>query len=107
MQISHPTMRGVGFLSERETLAAPRLLILADPKMIPALAGGLREGGRFDVTALSLADVVAAQAAAERADALAVFYGAPGAPLSRALQALAPQVRQRGGGVGAGPPPRQ
>jgi hypothetical protein len=80
-------------------LPAPRLLILADPKMIPALAAGLREGGRFDVTALSLADVVAAQAAAERVEALAVFYGAPGAPLSAALQALAPKLRERGARV--------
>jgi hypothetical protein len=67
--------------------------------MIPALAGGLREGGRFDVSALSLADGAAAQAAAERAEALAVFYGAPGAPLSATLQALAPKFRERGGRV--------
>jgi hypothetical protein len=75
------------------------LLILADPKMIPALAGGLREGGRFDVTALSLADVAAAQAAADRSEALAVFYGAPGAPLTATLQALAHRFRDRGGRV--------
>jgi len=80
-------------------VAAPRLLILADPKMIPALAGGLRDGGRFDVTAVSLAEPGVAQAAAERAEALAVFYGAPGAPLSAALQALAPKLRGRGGRV--------
>ncbi len=80
-------------------MPAPRLLILADPKMIPALAAGLREGGRFDVSALSLADVAAAQAAAERAEALAVFYGAPGAPLSATLQALAPKLRERGARV--------
>ena len=80
-------------------MAAPRLLILADPKMIPALAGGLRDGGRFDVTAVSLAEPGVAQAAADRAEALAVFYGAPGAPLSAALQALAPKLRGRGGRV--------
>src|SRR5436190_1925319 len=67
--------------------------------MIPALAGGLRDGGRFDVTAVSLAEQGAAQAAIDRAEALAVFYGAPGAPLSIALQALAPAVRGRGGRV--------
>jgi hypothetical protein len=67
--------------------------------MIPALAGGLRDGGRFDVTAVSLAEPGVAQAAAERAEALAVFYGAPGAPLSAALQALAPKLRGRGGRV--------
>jgi hypothetical protein len=78
---------------------APRLLILADPKMLPALAGGLREGGRFDVTAVPLADPAAAQAAAERAEALAVFYGAAAVPLSAALQALAPKLRERGGRV--------
>jgi hypothetical protein len=67
--------------------------------MIPALAGGLRDGGRFDVTAVSLAEPGVAQAAADRAEALAVFYGAPGAPLSAALQALAPKFRERGGRV--------
>src|SRR5437773_11283524 len=67
--------------------------------MIPALAGGLRDGGRFDVTAVSLAEQGAAQAAIDRAEALAVFYGAPGAPLSIALQALAPKLRERGGRV--------
>src|SRR3989454_205222 len=65
--------------------------------MLPALAGGLRDGGRFDVTAVSLADAAAAQAAAAGTDAVAVFYGAPGAPLAAALQALAPKVRERGG----------
>jgi DNA-binding NarL/FixJ family response regulator len=80
-------------------VAATRLLILADPKMIPALAGGLRDGGTFDVTAVSLAEPGLAQAAADRAEALAVFYGAPGAPLSAALQALAPKLRERGGRV--------
>src|SRR6267378_5880250 len=67
--------------------------------MIPALAGGLRDGGRFDVTAVSLAEHGVAQAAAERAEALAIFYGAPGAPLSAALQALAPKLRERAGRV--------
>jgi len=67
--------------------------------MIPALASGLRDGGRFDVTAVSLAEPGVAQAAADRAEALAVFYGAPGAPLSAALQALAPKLRERGGRV--------
>jgi CheY-like chemotaxis protein len=78
---------------------APRLLIVADPKTIPALAGGLRDGGKFDVTAVSLAEPGVAQAAAERADAVALFYGAPGAPLSGALHALAPKLRERGARV--------
>src|SRR5207245_2661166 len=76
---------------------APRLLVLGDSKMLPALAGGLRDGGRFDVTGVSLAEPAAAQAAAAGADAVALFYGAPGAPLAAALQALAPKVRERGG----------
>src|SRR5438094_2375254 len=67
--------------------------------MLPALAGGLRDGGRFDVTGVSLAEPAAAQAAAAGADAVALFYGAPGAPLAAALQALAPKVRERGGRV--------
>jgi DNA-binding NarL/FixJ family response regulator len=78
---------------------APRLLVLADPKMLPALAGGLRDGGRFDVNAVSLADAAAAQAAAAGADAVALFYGSPGAPLATPLQALAPKIRERGGRV--------
>jgi DNA-binding NarL/FixJ family response regulator len=76
-----------------------RLLVVADPKMLPALAGGLREGGTFEVVAISLADAEAAQAAAVNADAVAVFYGGPGAPLPATLQALAPKVRDRGARV--------
>ena len=80
-------------------MPAPRLLVLADPKMLPALAGGLRDGGRFDVSAVSLADAAAAQAAAAGTDAVAVFYGGPGAPLAATLQAVAPKFRERGGRV--------
>src|SRR3989442_14931822 len=66
--------------------------------MLPALASGLREGGRFDVLTLPFGDA-GASAAAQRADALAVFYGMPDRPLQTALQALAPAVRGRGGRV--------
>jgi hypothetical protein len=66
--------------------------------MLPALASGLREGGRFDVLTLPFGDP-GASAAAQRADALAVFYGTPDRPLQTALQALAPAVRGRGGRV--------
>ncbi len=66
--------------------------------MLPALASGLREGGRFDVLTLPFGDA-GAGAAAQRADALAVFYGTPDRPLQAALQALAPAVRGRGGRV--------
>src|SRR5438445_13146878 len=66
--------------------------------MLPALASGLREGGRFDVLTLPFGDA-GASAAAQRADAMAVFYGAPDRPLPAALQALAPAVRGRGGRV--------
>src|SRR3989440_7591110 len=96
MQISQWSGRGVGSFSRRN-VPAPRLLVLGDPKMLPALAGGLRDGGRFDVTGVPLAEPAAAQAAAAGADAVALFYGAPGAPLAAALQALAPKVRERGG----------
>ena len=80
-------------------MAAPRLLILADPKMLPALSNGLREGGRFDVLPVPLADGGAAAAAAPRADAVAVFYGAPGRPLAATVQMLAPAVRGKGGRI--------
>src|SRR5713101_5972932 len=66
--------------------------------MLPALASGLREGGRFDVLTLPFGDA-GAGAAAQRADALAVFYGTPDRPLQAVLQALAPAVRGRGGRV--------
>jgi hypothetical protein len=74
---------------------ATRLLVVADPKMLPALASGLREGGRFDVLTLPFGDA-GAGAAAQRADALAVFYGAADQTVQGALQSLAPAVRGRG-----------
>ena len=80
-------------------MPATRLLVIADSKMLPALANGLREGARFDVLTVPLSDPAGAQAAAEKADAVAVFYGAPGVPLPAALQALSPKVRERGGRV--------
>ncbi len=79
-------------------MPATRLLVLADPKMLPALASGLREGGRFDVLTLPFGDA-GAGAAAQRADALAVFYGAADLTVQAALQGLAPAVRGRGGRV--------
>ncbi|MFL5362461.1 MAG: hypothetical protein ACJ78U_15985, partial [Myxococcales bacterium] len=80
-------------------MAAPRLLVLADPKMLPALANGLREAGRFDVLPIPLSDGGAAAAAAPRADAVAVFYGAPGRPLAATVQMLATTVRGKGGRI--------
>jgi len=80
-------------------VAAPRLLVLADPKMLPALANGLREAGRFDVLPIPLSDGGAAAAAAPRADAVAVFYGAPGRPLAATVQMLATSVRGKGGRI--------
>src|SRR5882757_5932970 len=91
----HREVRAIGSWS----VAAPRLLILADPKMLPALANGLREGGRFDVFPVPLSDGGAAAAAAPRADAVAVFYGAPGRPLSSTVQMLAAAVRGKGGRI--------
>ena len=77
-------------------MPAPRLLVIADSKMLPALANGLREGARFDVQTVPLSDAAGALAAAEKADAVALFYGAPGSPLPSALQSLSPKVRERG-----------
>ena len=74
----------------------PRLLIVADARMLPALSSGLRDGGRFEVQGAPLLDAAAAQAGAATADAVVVFYGGPGASLSLTLQALAPKVRERG-----------
>ena len=80
-------------------MPATRLLVIADSKMLQALANGLRDGAKFDVLTAPLSDPAAAQAAAEKVDAVALFYGAPGAPLPAALQALSPKVRDRGGRV--------
>ena len=80
-------------------MAAPRLLVLADPKMLAALANGLRESGRFDVLPVPLSDGGAAAAAAPRADAVAVFYGTPGHPLGATVQMLAAAVRGKGGRI--------
>jgi CheY-like chemotaxis protein len=78
---------------------ATRLLVVADSKMLAALANGLREGGKFDVLTVPLAEIASAEAAAERADALVIFYGTPDKALPAALQALSPKVRERGGRV--------
>jgi len=73
---------------------ATRLLVVADSKILPALANGLREGARFDIVTASLTDPAAAQAAAADAEAVALFYGGP-----VAVQALAAKLRERGGRV--------
>jgi hypothetical protein len=78
---------------------ATRLLVVADSKMLAALANGLREGGKFDVLTVPLAEIASAEAAAERADALVIFYGTADKALPAALQALSPKVRERGGRV--------
>lgn len=67
--------------------------------MLPALANGLRAGGAFDVLAVPFADAAAAQEAAERAEAAAIFYGTPDRPLATALQQLGSPIRARGGRV--------
>jgi len=51
------------------------------------------------VLTLPIADAAGASAAAQRADAMAVFYGTPDRPLPDALQELAPAVRGRGARV--------
>jgi CheY-like chemotaxis protein len=71
---------------------ATRLLVVADSKMLPALANGLREGGAFEVAVASLSEPAAAQAAAAEAEAVVLFYGGPAA-----VQALAAKLRDRGG----------
>jgi hypothetical protein len=66
--------------------------------MLPALANGLREGAKFDVLTLPFGDPSAA-AAAQRADALVVFYGSAAQSLQSVVQDFAPTVRSRGGRV--------
>jgi hypothetical protein len=78
---------------------APRLLVIADPKMLPALSSGLRDGGRFEVVPQPIADLTAAQTHAAQSDAVAVFYGTSERPLVAALQQISPAVRERGARV--------
>jgi CheY-like chemotaxis protein len=73
---------------------ATRLLVVADSKMLAALANGLREGGAFDVAVASLTEPAAAQAAAAESEAVVLFYGGP-----VAVQALAAKLRDHGGRV--------
>jgi len=75
-------------------LPATRLLVVAAPKMLASLATGLREGARFDVATAPLSDPNAAQAAANDAEAVALFYAGPAA-----VQALSARLRDRGGRV--------
>ena len=77
-------------------MPAYRLLVVADTKMLPALANGLRDGGKFDVITVPLGDLAAARTASAKADALLVFYGAPDRPLPSLLLELAPALRERG-----------
>src|SRR5438477_5710594 len=65
--------------------------------MLPPLANGLREGAKFDVLTLPFGDPGAA-GAAQRADALAIFYGTPEQPVRVVLHSFA-AVRARGGRV--------
>src|SRR6266851_8404912 len=85
---SHRAACRVGSKGERGNVPATRLLVVADSKMLAALANGLREGGKFDVLTVPLAEAASAEAAAERADALVIFYGTPDKALPAALQAL-------------------
>jgi DNA-binding NarL/FixJ family response regulator len=80
-------------------LPASRLLVVADPKMLPALASGLRENGSFDVVVHSFADAGALASAASQAEALALFYGTAERPLPSWLQDLARSARERGARV--------
>jgi DNA-binding NarL/FixJ family response regulator len=77
-------------------LPASRLLVVADPKMLSALASGLRESTAFEVAVHSFADAGALASAASQAEALALFYGTAERPLPSWLQDLAPAARERG-----------
>ncbi len=80
-------------------MPASRLLVVADPRMLPALASGLREGRAFDVAVHSFADAGALASAASQVDALALFYGTAERPLQSWLRDLAPAARERGARV--------
>lgn len=80
-------------------MPASRLLVVADPKVLPALASGLRESTAFEVAVHSFADPGALASAASQAEALALFYGTAERPLPSWLQDLAPAARERGARV--------
>ncbi len=73
---------------------AVRLLVIADQKMLPALATGLREGGRFEVATAASLDS-AREAMEAGIQAAVIFYGTPEWSLPAALQALLP-ARDKG-----------
>jgi hypothetical protein len=73
-----------------------RVLLVADAKMLPALAAGLRELGRFDVATASSLDEAKAQLGGDALQAAIVFYGSSQWTLPAVLQALQP-VRDKGG----------
>ena len=74
-----------------------RVLLIADPKMLPALAAGLREGGRFEVVTAPSPEA-AQELAAEPLQAAILFYGTSLWTLPAALQALKP-LRDKGAHV--------
>ncbi len=80
-------------------MAAIRILAIADAKMLPALASGLRVGGRFEVTTAAFADVAELASVAAGVDVVAFFYGSRQWPLVAGLRTLAPAVLKRGGRV--------
>src|SRR5207302_8906876 len=81
-----PTLRSNP--AARKGVALPdRVVIVAEPKMLHALAAGLREGGRFEVATAGTPDEAKALLA-HPARAVVVFYGSQQWPMPGALQSL-------------------
>ena len=76
---------------------ATRLLVVAEPKMLNALANGLRVGGRFEISTAQFSEPGALESLIAQADVVALFYGSKQFPLVESLQALSQGIRSRGG----------
>ena len=76
---------------------ATRLLVVAEPKMLNALANGLRVGGRFEIATAQFSEPGALESLIAQADVVALFYGSKQFPLVESLQALSQGIRSRGG----------
>jgi DNA-binding NarL/FixJ family response regulator len=76
---------------------ATRLLVVAEPKMLNALANGLRVGGRFEIATAQFSEPAALEPLTAQAEVVALFYGSKQFPLVESIQALSQGIRARGG----------
>jgi DNA-binding NarL/FixJ family response regulator len=76
---------------------ATRLLVVAEPKMLNALANGLRVGGHFEIATAQFSEPASLEPLTAQSDVVALFYGSKQFPLVESIQALSQGIRSRGG----------